>query len=54
MQAVFYYVTGEPFCDQLECRLYNAHWQKDLIYSQLEVEKLCDKHQKILEQFGFN
>lgn len=54
MQAVFYYFTGEPFCDKVECRLYNAHWQKDLIYSQLEVGKLCDKHQKILEQFGFN
>lgn len=49
LQAIFYYITGEAFCDSLECRLHNAHWQKDLLYSQLEVGRLCDKHQKILE-----
>lgn len=49
LQAIFYYVTGEAFCDSLECRLYNAHWQKDLLYSQLEVGRLCDKHQRILK-----
>lgn len=48
LQAIFYYLTGEPFCDVLECRLYNPHWQKDLLYSQIEVGKLCEKHQKIL------
>lgn len=48
MQAIFYYLTGEPFCEKRECRLYNAHWQKDLLYSQLEVCKLCNKHQEIL------
>ena len=48
MQAVFYYLTGEPFCDKRECQLFNAHWQSDLIYSQLEIGKLCDRHQQIL------
>ncbi|MFQ5573505.1 MAG: DUF6775 family putative metallopeptidase, partial [Nitrosopumilaceae archaeon] len=51
MQAVFYYLTGEPFCDKRDCRLFNAHWQKDLLYSQLEVGKLCDKHQHILNNW---
>ncbi|HSD04297.1 MAG TPA: DUF6775 family putative metallopeptidase, partial [Nitrosopumilaceae archaeon] len=27
MQALFYYLTGEPFCESKECRLFNAHWQ---------------------------
>jgi hypothetical protein len=48
MQALFYYLTGEPFCDLLDCRLYNAHWQRDLLYSQLEYGKLCERHDRIL------
>ena len=51
MQAIFYYQTGEPFCEKQDCRLYNAHWQKDLLYSQLEVGKLCEKHQNILNNW---
>ena len=51
MQAIFYYQTGEPFCENQDCRLYNAHWQKDLLYSQLEVGKLCERHQKILNNW---
>ena len=50
LQAIFYYMTGEVFCDSRECRLNNAHWQSDLLYSQLESGKLCEKHQKLLEQ----
>ena len=51
LQAIFYYLTGDPFCDKRECRLFNAHWQKDLLYSQLEIAKLCDKHQEILNNW---
>ncbi len=54
LQAIFYYETGESFCDNLECRLFNAHWQKDLLHSQLEVRKLCDNHQKILKNITLN
>jgi hypothetical protein len=50
LQALFYYITGEPFCNTLECRLHNAHWQKDLLYSQIEIGKLCNKHQKVLNE----
>lgn len=49
LQALFYHITGEPFCELLDCRLNNAHWQRDLLYSQLEFGKLCEKHTKILE-----
>jgi hypothetical protein len=51
LQVIFYYLTGEAFCESRECRLNNAHWQSDLLYSQLEIGKLCEKHQKTLEQF---
>jgi len=46
LQSIMYYETGEAFCENKECRLYNAHWQKDLFYSQLENKKLCSKHQE--------
>jgi hypothetical protein len=54
MQALFYYLTGDEFCDQKECRLFNPHWQKDLLYSQIEIGKLCEKHQKVLEKLVFD
>ena len=49
LQAIFYYMTGDVFCDSLDCRLNNAHWQKDLLYSQLKIGKLCNKHQALLD-----
>lgn len=49
LQGIFYYETGEPFCDDSECRLFNAHWQKDLLHSQLEKSELCQNHQTILK-----
>jgi len=49
LQAIFYYITGDAFCDSLDCRLNNAHWQKDLLYSQLKIGKLCNKHQALLD-----
>jgi hypothetical protein len=49
LQAIFYYETGEPFCDNSDCRLFNAHWQKDLLHSQLEKRELCENHQRILK-----
>ncbi len=53
MQALFYYITGEPFCEFLNCKLNNAHWQKDLLFSQLEINKLCPRHEKILADIIF-
>jgi hypothetical protein len=50
LQAIFYFETGEAFCDKIECRLFNAHWQKDLLYSQLEYGKLCETHQHVLKK----
>ncbi|CAE6501273.1 MAG: hypothetical protein QXE84_05100 [Candidatus Nitrosotenuis sp.] len=51
MQAIFYHITGEPFCDLLDCRLHNAHWQRDLLYSQIEFGKICSKHEDILRRW---
>ena len=48
LQVIFYNITGESFCEDIECRLNNAHWQKDLLFSQIEICKLCKKHKEIL------
>ena len=48
LQIIFYYNTGEVFCDNNQCRLYNAHWQKDLLISQIENKKICEKHKEVL------
>ncbi|TLX69494.1 MAG: hypothetical protein E6L05_05685 [Thaumarchaeota archaeon] len=50
MQVLFYYLTGQSFCESKNCRLYNAHWQEDLLHSQITVGKLCNDHQKILNE----
>jgi len=50
LQAITYYETGEAFCIHKDCRLFNAHWQKDLFFSQLENKRFCKKHQEILDE----
>ncbi len=50
MQAVFHSLLGDPFCEDKGCRLYNAHWQEELIFAQLESEyEFCPRHTKFLE-----
>lgn len=51
MQAVFYTLTGDPFCEDKGCRLYNAHWQEELIFAQLESGyEFCERHAKLLSR----
>ena len=50
LQAIFYHETGDIFCEQKNCRLYNAHWQEDLLFSQLENKGFCNRHLKILNE----
>ena len=50
MQAVFYALSGNPFCEDKGCRLYNAHWQEELIFAQLESEyEFCERHTRVLD-----
>lgn len=48
MQAIFHFETGEAFCGDRDCRLFNAHWQSDLIHSQVSSGALCGRHRSIL------
>ncbi|MBI3600867.1 MAG: hypothetical protein HY097_09560, partial [Nitrospinae bacterium] len=50
-QALFYHIAGEPFCQDKGCRLFNAHWQEELIYSQLESPyEFCKIHTDMLKR----
>jgi hypothetical protein len=48
LQAIFYELTGDPFCINPKCCLFNSHWQEEVLNTQLEG-KLCDEHRKILQ-----
>ncbi len=51
LQAIiYYYYAEEAFCKNKECRLFNAHWQKDLIYSQVTNKKFCKKHADMIDK----
>jgi hypothetical protein len=52
MQAVFYHVFKEAFCEDRGCRLYNAHWQEEMIHAQLEGPEFCERHEKLASR-GF-
>ena len=48
MQPVAYRMTGEPFCPDGSCRLYNAHWQREMIAAQLgDEQEYCSRHQNM-------
>lgn len=51
LQAIFYTLFKEPFCGDVTCRLFNAHWQKELLQSQVESGRLCEHHNSMLEQW---
>lgn len=51
MQALFYHLRTEPFCDKKECRLYNAHWQEEVIRAQLEPPEYCEKHERTIQKW---
>ncbi|MBU1261534.1 hypothetical protein KKG61_02615, partial [bacterium] len=49
MQAFFYQVFGNPFCSDPNCRLYNAHWQEEVINAQLKSKyEFCQLHYQAL------
>ena len=53
LQALFFFITeGDPFCNDINCRLYNAHWQEELIRSQIQNDILCNEHSTLLKLFN--
>ncbi len=53
LQCIFYHIKGNPFCERRDCRLYNAHWQEELIFSQTQPESgLCPEHHSIIKNIN--
>jgi hypothetical protein len=51
LQAFFYYQSGDPFCADPLCSLYNAHWQEELLRSQQDEPYIvCPGHRQALEK----
>ncbi|MCX8174018.1 MAG: hypothetical protein N3F63_05390 [Thermoplasmata archaeon] len=53
LQTVLWVNGFEPFCESPTCKLYNAHWQEELIRSQIGG-RICKKHQKIFQRIKSN
>ncbi|MEF8788213.1 MAG: DUF6775 family putative metallopeptidase [Planctomycetota bacterium] len=52
LQALFYHVTGDPFCERKNCRLFNAHWQEDMLQAQTGDDAgLCPEHRSEMEEW---
>ena len=49
LQAVHYLATGEAFCADERCRLYDAHRQEALVRAQLREPQFCADH---AERYG--
>lgn len=55
-QILFYALRGEGFCDVLGCRLYNPHWQDELVASMIKGRGeigLCERHEKMFREMGY-
>jgi hypothetical protein len=51
-QALFFFMTGSPFCARKKCRLFNAHWQEDLIRAQIGFGVFCSAHKRMLARIA--
>jgi hypothetical protein len=43
LQLSAYWDTGRAFCQDEACRLYNPHWQAELLGS-MATDQLCEEH----------
>jgi hypothetical protein len=51
LQAIFYELTGNPFCNNSSCCLFNSHWQEEVLKTQLGGS-LCEEHRNVLSRLG--
>jgi hypothetical protein len=49
IQALFFHLSGKPFCEDPDCRLFNSHWQEEVLHAQIDGHyEFCPKHEAIL------
>jgi hypothetical protein len=52
LQSIFYHAKGEPFCEDKDCMLFNAHWQEEVLNAQIVSGRLCERHEEMLEEMA--
>ncbi|HLD29923.1 MAG TPA: DUF6775 family putative metallopeptidase [bacterium] len=52
LQALLYHFTGLPFCENRECRFYNAHRQEELLRAQSARPEFCAVHRRLLPRLS--
>ncbi len=51
IQALFFQLTDNPFCDDPDCRLFNSHWQEEMLHAQLNGRyEFCPEHERFLNK----
>jgi hypothetical protein len=49
MQALFFHLFGGPFCEDRDCRLFNSHWQEEVLHAQLDGKyEFCPRHEAMV------
>jgi hypothetical protein len=52
LQSIFFFITsGEPFCSNKDCRLFNSHWQEELMHT-IEKRTLCSHHRNLANKLS--
>jgi hypothetical protein len=53
LQSIFYFINlGDPFCADRDCRFFNAHFQDDIIRTNIKEKKLCQRHKILLNIYN--
>ncbi len=52
LQAIFYHLFDQSFCSEKNCRLYNGHWQEEVIQAQINSGQLCSHHREMLRRYA--
>jgi hypothetical protein len=51
MHALLFHLTGDPFCEDRDCRLFNSHWQEEVLHSQMDGQyEYCPRHEDFLKE----
>ena len=52
LQCALHAITGEAFCSNRTCRLFNARWQSEVLMAQIESGDLCRGHEALLREMS--
>jgi hypothetical protein len=51
IQSIHYLREGDSFCNDPACRLFNSHWQEEILSLNLN-KNICKKHLEIIKNYN--